>query len=320
MIKLPAASVKAPFDFGGLFSFGSSLLNLGYQIHRDKSLTGAQKEMNAFNASQAALQRFFESEQADIARQWQEEQYNKYNSPSALVRQYQEAGINPALMFGGQTLPAATSTSVPSGSSASGSSVVGGDVAGALMQLSMLEQDLLDRKSNRRLQQAEANRAYEDARDTRVDVDQKEFDLELDRETRDALKQSRELNAQHIQASIDVLTSNRVWNEARTVLTNHQISETDANIALKVSEIALNEVSKDLKELGKFDAIWRANFIQRAHCTPEYAQKAYDALSGTLTDVLGMFLPTSKVTELIGKGGEIVGGMRKVSKVGNVLK
>lgn len=46
--------------------------------------------------------REFQAKQAQLARDWQEDMYNKYSSPSAMVKQYQEAGLNPALALGGQ--------------------------------------------------------------------------------------------------------------------------------------------------------------------------------------------------------------------------
>ncbi len=61
--------------------------------------------ISEYNANQTARMN------SRVARKWEEEMYNKYNSPSALVRQYNEAGINPALMFGGQTPAAPTDTS-----------------------------------------------------------------------------------------------------------------------------------------------------------------------------------------------------------------
>lgn len=80
------------------------------------SLSGAEKEANAFNSAEAQK-----------ARDWQEEQYLKYNSPQAMVRQMQEAGLNPALMYG--TSPASTaspsvSSVAPSSSSSSEDSII----------------------------------------------------------------------------------------------------------------------------------------------------------------------------------------------------
>lgn len=66
-------------------------------------------------------------------RKWEEDMYNQYNSPSALVRQYQEAGINPALMFGSPTPAAPTDTSAAAVSSLA-------EMLGPIMQLSMLDE------------------------------------------------------------------------------------------------------------------------------------------------------------------------------------
>ena len=38
--------------------------------------------------------------QNQLNKNWQEKMYNQYQSPSAMVRQYQSAGLNPALMYG----------------------------------------------------------------------------------------------------------------------------------------------------------------------------------------------------------------------------
>lgn len=86
-------------DSGGLRNIYGSLISK----YTGNSLTGAEREANQFSAQQAQL-----------SRDWDEMMYNQYNSPSALVRQYQEAGINPALMFGGQTPAAPTSSGEPS--------------------------------------------------------------------------------------------------------------------------------------------------------------------------------------------------------------
>ena len=53
-------------------------------------LTSAEQEANQFTAAQA-----------EQARQFQEDMYVKYQSPQAMMRQYADAGLNPALMYGG---------------------------------------------------------------------------------------------------------------------------------------------------------------------------------------------------------------------------
>lgn len=73
------------------------------------------------------------------ARRWEEDMYLKYNSPSALVRQYDDAGINPALMFGGSTPAAPTDTSAAPVFEPQTGTVT--DMLGQLMQLSLLDED-----------------------------------------------------------------------------------------------------------------------------------------------------------------------------------
>lgn len=75
--------------------------NLGLQF-------GYQKKLNE-------QQYNFNSQEAEKARQWQEDYYNQYQSPAALMRQYQDAGMNPILANG------ISPSTPPSASSAQGS-------------------------------------------------------------------------------------------------------------------------------------------------------------------------------------------------------
>lgn len=68
----------------------------------------------AGSAGSSILGSRFNRKEAEAARDWQESMYNQYQSPSAMVDQYKEAGLNPALMYG-----SAGSGSIPSGPSAS---------------------------------------------------------------------------------------------------------------------------------------------------------------------------------------------------------
>lgn len=111
----------------GLFDFAGALFQ-GYANKR------SQNRQNEFNARQAELDRQFQSQEAQIARDWQEEQYNLYSSPSAMVSQYQDAGLNPALMYG-QNLQSSTGSSpTPSGSMASGSPLGAGMPTGNVIE------------------------------------------------------------------------------------------------------------------------------------------------------------------------------------------
>lgn len=68
-------------------------------------LTGAEREANRFSANQAQLE-----------REWQEKMYNQYESPAAMMRQYAEAGLNPALMYGGAGSPSPSFSGASPGS------------------------------------------------------------------------------------------------------------------------------------------------------------------------------------------------------------
>lgn len=111
----------------GLLDFAGALFQ-GFANRR------SQNRQNEFNARQAELNRQFQSQEAQMARDWQEEQYNLYSSPSAMVSQYQDAGLNPALMYG-QNLQSSTGSSpAPSGSMASGSPLGAGMPTGNIIE------------------------------------------------------------------------------------------------------------------------------------------------------------------------------------------
>lgn len=96
--------------------------------------TGQQDALNNFEASQAQANRDWQSVEADKNRRFQAEQaqldydrqvefYEQYQSIGAQMRQYKEAGLNPALLADGvQPSSSAPSGSAPTGSIPTGSS------------------------------------------------------------------------------------------------------------------------------------------------------------------------------------------------------
>lgn len=54
----------------------------------------------ALQYAPAAVSVGMQMAQNAVNRNWQEKMYNQYQSPAAMVRQYKEAGLNPALMYG----------------------------------------------------------------------------------------------------------------------------------------------------------------------------------------------------------------------------
>lgn len=99
--------------FNGIGNFWKKITGLG--------TTGSEREAMDFNAGQAQINRDFQSAEAQKARQWQQDFYTQFQSPQAQVRQFQDAGLNPALMYGRGVTPASASSASngPSGDSAS---------------------------------------------------------------------------------------------------------------------------------------------------------------------------------------------------------
>lgn len=141
----------------GLFNLGSSALG-------NRSQRKMQREQNEFNANQAEINRQFQSREAEIARDWQEQQYLQYSSPGAMVKQYNEAGLNPALMYGSNLQTSTGSSPLPSGSTASGTTPTSkmADLTGiaqAFLGLSKLKQDINESKSRENMNNAQAGLA-----------------------------------------------------------------------------------------------------------------------------------------------------------------
>ena len=98
---------------------GKNVSETSYGKAIDSWLTGVTG--SGLTPAEQATNEFAHNE-AVQARDWMENFYNQYQSPQAMVRQYQEAGLNPGLMYGsGASTPSPASTSAPSGVSPSSS-------------------------------------------------------------------------------------------------------------------------------------------------------------------------------------------------------
>lgn len=202
-------------------------------------------EYNQVLSQQAAWN--YQTQEAEKARQWQEHYYKEYQSPSAMVQQYQDAGLNPmsiAGKVGGSTPPSASSPSASSTFKPSGNQGFTNDLLGIVQTILGLNQQQLavdTQRQNIKLaydkmaheKELEQMRLDESARqsDNRLNFDMsvfdKNFQLELDK----------------------FLKSNE--------LSNKQIEFIDAQIAnlnadLLAKEIARQLASNDL-ELKKLD-------------------------------------------------------------------
>lgn len=130
-------------------------------------LTGAEQEQNAFNSHEAALQRDWSAQEAERARDWQEEMYAKYNSLSGKIAQAEQAGVNPMLAVTGNAVsPMSASPTSPSGAYAS----AGGFASRSFTDLVGTVLGLVKSKSEINLMDSEAERNRADANKTSTET------------------------------------------------------------------------------------------------------------------------------------------------------
>lgn len=191
-------------------------------------LTNAERQTMDWNAAQAQENRNFQSAEAEKARQWQEDYYTQYESPQARIRQYEEAGLNPALLYG-QNIGSGTapSTSVPSGASAS----VGLPSSGAGDLLSFIGQ-MMSMKSLINKNNADADNASADAENKRADTGLK--------------NQQKEWNPKLFQSEIDKNEANAANLLAGVKVAEEQVNKLIADENLIASQINLNEQQAQL--------------------------------------------------------------------------
>lgn len=193
------------------------------------------------------------------ARKWEEDMYNQYNSPSALVRQYNDAGINPALMFGQATPAAPTDTAAAPVSEFQTGTVT--EMLAQLMNLDLLESErnLKDSQTNKNnaeaigqatentirqkfgllLAKADLDKVLADIDKLKADKDLTEYQRKVLGPLEEALKKAtaRGLNA---DAAID---------EWRSAYMHKYNANPDAD-PIKQALTSLLEVLEDLNEEG----------------------------------------------------------------------
>lgn len=112
---------KLQGDRSGFPEWMQQYANMGLNDNGEITSDAIGRGKGFSNTQLAEMQ--YNHDEAQLDRQFQEDMYNKYQSPEAQMRQYQAAGLNPALMYEG-----GVDINGPSGgSAASTSGAVGGD-------------------------------------------------------------------------------------------------------------------------------------------------------------------------------------------------
>lgn len=203
----------------------------------------------------------FNHDEAQIDRQFQEDMYNKYQSPEAQMRQYQAAGLNPALMYEG-----GVDINGPSGgSAASVSGAVGGDspsngfeqVMGIMSQfMNMITgasgigssvMDVVNKSkatnSTVALQDADIAKKEEETKGIKIDNERKQLQLAIDRAVQASVISEAQAKAFKAAWEADVLAGVPVETATKNVLTKFDIDSADLD--KKGSESEKNRADAD---------------------------------------------------------------------------
>lgn len=230
-----------------------------------------QEDAQAFNAQMQANSQAFNAAEAEKQRFWQEEMYNEYQSPEAMVRQYAAAGLNPALaMTGGAQGPVSMSGAAASAGSgatsgaASASAAAVGDMGagisnlpGGQMLLEMLGMftdgigsvsRIYDEYRDARLKRSQQN-YYDELRDNvAADTTNKRLEArmrEIDLQYADAFKQLGLTEAGVRITNLDAQTQKHL---ADVDVALSQVKVNEGRIRVMDSETALNYKNIDVAD------------------------------------------------------------------------
>lgn len=143
-------NANGTYSVGG-YGFGmpdlNGLINSLTAYYTRNTLTGAEQEQNAFNAEQAQMSRDFT-------------EYMARNKYSMETQSMQDAGVNPAMVYGGGSLvPTAAN-----GAAASGSPLSGGNIADLMSTLVRMPLELKQLSAEIDLTAANAEKSRADAK------------------------------------------------------------------------------------------------------------------------------------------------------------
>ena len=247
-------------------------------------LTNAERQTMDWNAQQAEANRSFQSAEAEKARQWQEDYYNRYESPQARIRQYEDAGLNPALLYGSQLgSGSAPSTSVPAGDSAS----VGLPSSGAGDLLSFIGQ-MMSIKSLINNNNAGADVKRAEADNKRADTKLKEQQYSWNPKLFESEVHKNEANASNLLAGVKVAEEqvNKLISDQNLISSRINLNEQEAQLILQqCNKTAIDAANERLRSQG----IKANNRL--------IAQQVYTEIAKTALTEAEMYLTNSRTNE-----------------------
>lgn len=250
---------KLQGDRSGFPDWLQQYANMGLNENGEITSDAIGRGKGFSNTQLAEMQ--FNHDEADRERQYNEEMYLKYQSPEAQMRQYQAAGLNPALMYEG-----GVDINGPSGgSAASVSGAVGGDspsngfeqVMGIMSQfMSMITgasgigssvMDVVNKSkatnSTVALQNADIAKKEEETKGIKIDNERKQLQLAIDRAVQASVISEAQAKAFKAAWEADVLAGVPVETATKNVLTKFDIDAADLD--KKGSEAEKNRADAD---------------------------------------------------------------------------
>lgn len=202
-----------------------------WQAKTGQALSNADVQANEFNAAEAQKARDFEVQM-----------YEKYNSPRAMMSQYTDAGLNPALMYEGYSPSAPSSNAVADSVNPSAGDASMTDAIQSILGIISAKQ------------QIDLNRAQIDS--IKADTEGKNIDNANKQEMYDWQFDTSEANIKKIQsdiaknsAEVDKIAQDIKESASRIDVNNKQIEIGDKKIELMGSEQELNETKAALNKL-----------------------------------------------------------------------
>lgn len=207
-----------------------------------------QEDSQAFNASEAQKNRDFQAAEAEAAFERERDFYEQYQSIGAQVRQYREAGLNPALLYGGVSSGSSTPSSASAAGSAASSSPVSAAAAtsspvsaamAALPEVAMIGKQIAE------IQNIRANTAKTEKETSWLD-DINTTNIDNLRSMISERKSAIELNS----AQVDQISQSIAESVKRCSVMDSQIRVNDSMVDVNLSQSQLNEVKAHVENLN----------------------------------------------------------------------